>query len=107
MGLSTKRPAKQASQKRSSELMAAAKKTTSWNFQQVLRRRRQKFILRPIASGTEDMLEQTNRLITEVLPEMPPSDKDIRRPSTFLLFRELGLLSSYITSFQGGLIVNH
>ena len=30
----------------------------------------QKFILRPIASGTEDMLEQTNRLITEVLPEI-------------------------------------
>ena len=30
----------------------------------------QKFILRPIASGTEDMLEQTNRFITEVLPEI-------------------------------------
>ena len=30
----------------------------------------QKFILRPIASGTEDMLEQTNRLIREVLPEI-------------------------------------
>ena len=30
----------------------------------------QKLILRPIASGTEDILEQTNRLITEVLPEI-------------------------------------
>ena len=30
----------------------------------------QKFILRPIASGTKDMIEQTTRLITEVLPEI-------------------------------------
>ena len=29
-----------------------------------------KFVLRPIASGTEDMLEQTRQLIDRVLPEV-------------------------------------
>ena len=29
-----------------------------------------KFVLRPIASGTDDMIAQTRRLIEEVLPEV-------------------------------------
>ena len=29
-----------------------------------------KFVLRPIASGTEDMLSQTRALIEQVLPEV-------------------------------------
>ena len=30
----------------------------------------QKFVLRPLASGTQDMIEQTQKLIEEVLPDI-------------------------------------
>ena len=33
-----------------------------------------KFVLRPIASGTEDMLEQTRQLVEKVLPNVSALD---------------------------------